>query len=96
MLKIVVDCKTGESTEVELDEEDLLGLPTQAVLSDYQKAQEKMNAQLYLNSTDWINSKYMDVVVVLSTMTKEEFLAKYSDVYSKRELARQIVNGETV
>ena len=94
MTKIVVNCATGESTEVELDKADLAGLPTQATLEEYQKAQEKINAQLYLNSTDWVNSKYADVVVMLGTMTKEEFMAKYAEVYTKREIARQVINGE--
>ena len=60
------------------------------------KAEAQAGAQAYLDSTDWVTNKYIDVVVVLQTMTREEYLAKYSDIYTKREEARITVNETEV
>lgn len=54
----------------------------------------KTYALTYLTSTDWITSKYNDVVTVLGTMSKADFIAKYKDVYDNRTAARAVVGGE--
>lgn len=54
----------------------------------------KTEALSYLASTDWITSKYNDVVTVLGTMSKADFVAKYKDVYDNRIAARAVVGGE--
>ena len=54
----------------------------------------KQVALAYLASTDWITSKYNDVVMVLGTMSKADFVAKYREVYDKRTAARAVVGGE--
>jgi len=51
-------------------------------------------AMEYLASTDWITSKYNDVVTVLGTMSKADFVAKYKEIYDNRTAARAVVGGE--
>ena len=51
-------------------------------------------AMEYLASTDWITSKYNDVVTVLDTMSKADFVAKYKEIYDNRTAARAVVGGE--
>lgn len=59
---------------------------------DTQKA--KAEAQSYLESTDWITSKYNDVVTVLGTSSKADFVAKYKEIYDNRTAARAVVGAE--
>lgn len=47
-----------------------------------------------LASTDWITAKYNDVVTVLGTMSKADFVAKYREIYDNRTAARAVVGAE--
>lgn len=59
-------------------------------------AEKVAEAKAYLASTDYVTSKYNDMVTVTGTMTKAAFLAEYDEVYAKRAEARAIVNmGES-
>lgn len=51
-------------------------------------------AQSYLESTDWITNKYNDVVTVLGTMSKVDFVAKYREIYDNRTAARAVVGAD--
>ena len=52
---------------------------------------KQTEALSYLNSTDWIKSKYIELVVMKKTMTEEEFNVKYSDELLKMDEARSIL-----
>lgn len=43
----------------------------------------------YLEETDYVATKYNDEVLLLESMTKEEFKTKYDDVCARRSEARQ-------
>jgi len=58
------------------------------------EAEAKAEALVYLASTDWITSKYNDVVTVLGTMSKADFVAKYKEIYDNRTAARAVVGAE--
>ena len=49
-------------------------------------------AKAYLSETSWIWEKYNRNVLVLKDMTNEEFNLKYSDVISKQEEYRALIN----
>lgn len=49
-------------------------------------------AKAYLTDTGWIWEKYSRNVLVLKDMTNEEFNLKYSDVISKQEEYRALIN----
>ena len=49
-------------------------------------------AKVYLTDTGWIWEKYNRNVLVLKDMTNEEFNLKYSDVISKQEEYRALIN----
>ena len=49
-------------------------------------------AKAYLTDTGWIWEKYNRNVLVLKDMTNEEFNLKYSDVISKQEEYRALIN----
>ena len=49
-------------------------------------------AKQYLSETSWIWEKYNRNVLVLKDMTNEEFNLKYSDVISKQEEYRALIN----
>ena len=49
-------------------------------------------AKAYLTETGWIWEKYNRNVLVLKDMTNEEFNLKYSDVISKQEEYRALIN----
>lgn len=49
-------------------------------------------AKAYLTETGWIWEKYNRNVLVLKDMTNEEFNLKYSDIISKQEEARALIN----
>ena len=58
------------------------------------KAEAKAEALAYLDSTDWITAKYNDVVTVLGTSSKADFVAKYREIYDNRTAARAVVGVE--
>lgn len=62
-------------------------IPTEAQILE-SKQQE---AQSYLDSTDWIKSKYVELVVIKNTMTKEEFNIKHEVELAKMDEARSIL-----
>ena len=49
-------------------------------------------AKAYLTDTGWIWEKYNRNVLVLKDMTNEEFNLKYSDIISKQEKYRTLIN----
>ena len=51
-----------------------------------------LEAKAYLTDTGWIWEKYNRNVLVLKDMTNEEFNLKYSDVISKQEEYRALIN----
>ena len=51
-----------------------------------------LEAKEYLTDTGWIWEKYNRNVLVLKDMTTEEFNLKYSDVISKQEEYRVLIN----
>lgn len=54
--------------------------------------QRIVEAKTYLTDTGWIWEKYNRNVLVLKDMTNEEFSLKYSDIISKQEEYRLIIN----
>jgi hypothetical protein len=63
--------------------------------ADARELQTKLNEALtYLTSTDWITAKYNDVVTVLGTMSKDDFVSKYKEIYDNRTAARAVVGAE--
>ena len=67
---------------------------TKAELAQQVKDKAIQEALAYLASTDWITSKYNDVVTVLGTMSKADFVVKYKEIYDNRTAARAVVGGE--
>ena len=62
-----------------------------------EKAEQSINSQIqeakeYLTDTGWIWEKYNRNVLVLKDMTNEEFNLKYSDVITKQEEYRALIN----
>ena len=49
-------------------------------------------AKAYLTETGWIWEKYNRNVLVLKDMTNDEFNLKYSDIISKQEEYRALIN----
>lgn len=49
-------------------------------------------AKAYLTETGWIWEKYNRNVLVLKDMTSEEFNLKYTDIISKQEEYRALIN----
>ena len=49
-------------------------------------------AKAYLTDTGWIWEKYNRNVLVLKDMTNDEFNLKYSDIISKQEEYRTLIN----
>lgn len=72
------------------------------VIKTYEEKQkeislQKINSQIqeakaYLTNTGWIWEKYNRNVLVLKDMTSEEFNLKYSDIVSKQEEYRALIN----
>lgn len=54
--------------------------------------QQIAEAKAYLTDTGWIWEKYNRNMLVLKDMTNEEFRLKYSEIISKQEEARQLIN----
>ena len=62
-----------------------------------EKAEQNISSQIqeaktYLTDTGWIWEKYNRNVLALKDMTNEEFNLKYSDVISKQEEYRALIN----
>jgi hypothetical protein len=70
----------GNTPESEFTEEELAAK---------EKAKAISGARALLASTDWILSKYTDLVVIQKLMTEEEFNTKYADVLKQRNDARE-------
>lgn len=49
---------------------------------------KQQEAQSYLDATDWIKSKYIELVVMKKAMTEEEFNTKYVVELAKMDEAR--------
>ena len=73
----------GNTPEPEFTEEEL------QITSINKQIQE---AKSYLSDTGWIWEKYNRNVLVLKDMTSEEFNLKYSDIISKQEEYRALIN----
>ena len=73
----------GNTPEPEFTEEEL---SIKVINSQIQEA------KTYLADTGWIWEKYNRNVLVLKDMTIEEFSLKYSDVISKQEEYRALIN----
>ena len=52
----------------------------------------KVSAKLYLAETDWIKSKYIEVVLLKGEMTKANFIAKYQAELDAMGVARGTLN----
>ena len=65
-----------------------LNTPTEKQVLEQRIAEAKQ----YLTETGWIWEKYNRNVLVLKDMTSEEFNLKYSDVISKQEEYRALIN----
>lgn len=79
--------------------EYIVGQEPQELLEalEAERAEQNINSQIqeaksYLTDTGWIWEKYNRNVLVLKDMTNEEFNLKYSDVISKQEEARVLIN----
>lgn len=65
---------------------------TEKEISKQESKAKIVEHESYLSSTDWITAKYNDEVVVLENITKADFVAKYQDVYTARQNARNEIN----
>lgn len=80
-------------TEYEVGQE-----PTELIDAlETERVEQNINSQIteakaYLTDTGWIWEKYNRNVLVLKDMTNEEFNLKYSDVISKQEEYRALIN----
>ena len=80
-------------TEYEVGQE-----PTELLEAlEAEKTEQNINSQIqeakaYLTDTGWIWEKYNRNVLVLKNMTNEEFNLKYSDIISKQEEYRALIN----
>lgn len=79
--------------------EYIVGQEPQELLEalEAERAEQSINSQIqeakaYLTDTGWIWEKYNRNVLVLKDMTNEEFNLKYSDVISKQEEYRALIN----
>ena len=73
----------GNTPEPEFTEEEIR---LQEINSQIQESKQ------YLTETGWIWEKYNRNVLVLKDMTSEEFNLKYSDIISKQEEYRALIN----
>ena len=82
---------TKDMVEISLEEIEAIN---KAKEQEYKNSVEfKINeAKAYLTDTGWIWEKYNRNVLVLKDMTNEEFNLKYSDVISKQEEYRALIN----
>lgn len=65
-----------------------LNTPTEKQVLEQRIAEAKQ----YLTETGWIWEKYNRNVLVLKDMTSDEFNLKYSDIISKQEEYRALIN----
>ena len=79
--------------------EYIVGQEPQELLDvlEAERAEQNISSQIqeakaYLTETGWIWEKYNRNVLVLKDMTSEEFNLKYSDVISKQEEYRALIN----
>jgi hypothetical protein len=72
----------GNTPEPEFTEEELAAKEKAKAISD---------ARALLASTDWILSKYTDLVVIQKLMTDADFNTKYADVLKQRNDAREVL-----
>ena len=98
--KLLINIDIEETTSTDNDgNETTLYTFTQIVTdksSDYDEEIATYRAEIgqeYLDSTDWINSKYIEYVTINATLTGAEFAEKYADVYTAREEARAYINA---
>ena len=73
----------GNIPEPEFTEEELM-------ITEFHN--QILEAKAYLTDTGWIWEKYNRNVLVLKDMSNEEFNLKYSDVISKQEEYRALIN----
>jgi hypothetical protein len=64
---------------------------TDEELANIELAKAKAEAQAYLDSTDYINDKYKEEVELFKTISAENFLDKYSEIYNKRKECREVL-----
>jgi hypothetical protein len=79
ILKWIAD---GNTPEPEFTDEELAA---------NQKAKAISDAKSLLASTDWIITKYTDLVVVQKLMTDAEFNTKYATELAQRNNAREVL-----
>lgn len=78
-----------EITKEEFDDIVLaINTPTSVQVVEQRTAEAKQ----YLTDTGWIWEKYNRNVLVLKDMTSDEFNLKYSDIISKQEEYRSLIN----
>ena len=65
---------------------------TEEELAKQESDRQIEEAKAYLTDTGWIWEKYNRNVLVLKDMSNEEFNLKYSDVISKQEEYRALIN----
>jgi hypothetical protein len=73
---------------------ELYDFRTAEEIAQAETEQAVQEAYAYLASTDWITAKYNDVVTVLGTMSKADFVTKYKEIYDNRTAARAVLGGE--
>jgi len=95
----------GDEIHVYLNETEGLDEETSAVTYNYDKViiqnadryidlvqiAKKHFAKQYLSDTDYINDKYKEEVELFEIITKEDFLAKHIDIYTKRAVCREVL-----
>lgn len=79
------DATTTTTTQYEYDK---VVVENANLYADLVAIAELEFAVQYLEETDYINNKYNDEVILMGSMTKTEFKAKYDGVCAKRSAAR--------
>lgn len=77
--------------EVDKEPQELLEA-LEAEIAEQSISSQIQEAKSYLTDTGWIWEKYNRNVLVLKDMTSEEFNLKYSEVISKQEEYRALIN----
>ena len=72
--------------------EDSFIYPTDEEIAKEEVINKIAEAKAYLTDTGWVWEKYNRNVLVLKNMTNEEFNLKYSDIISKQEEYRVLIN----
>jgi hypothetical protein len=68
---------------------------TDAELLEQSNQKKIQEALQYLSSTDWITNKYNDEVIINKSISKNDFITKYSVIYKDRVSARAVINSLT-